>query len=177
MKFSETSLHGAYIIDIEPVTDIRGYFARTYCEKEFNELGLKVPFVQCNVSYNHNRGTLRGMHYQQTPYEETKLIRCIRGAIYDVIIDIRPESPTYMQWIGVELSEHNNRSLYVPEGFAHGFQTLEDRTEVFYQMGAFYVPESGRGIRWNDPAFGIQWPLSNPIMSDRDRQYSDWKES
>lgn len=174
MKFLATSLRDAWIIEPERLTDDRGFFARTFCRDEFTAHGLKPNFVQCNVSYNAERGTLRGMHYQESPYEEAKLVRCTRGAIFDVIIDLRKASAAYKQWIEVELSADNYRMLYVPEGFAHGFQTLEDGSEVFYQMSEMYRPEAARGIRWNDPLFGILWPLGKPIISPRDAAYRDF---
>lgn len=171
MIFTETKLKGAYIIDIEPLEDERGFFARSWCQKEFADRGLNAALAQCNISYNKKRGTLRGMHYQDAPYQEAKLIRCTRGAIHDVIVDLREDSPTCRQWAGVELSAGNRRMLYVPEGFAHGFQSLEDDSEVFYQMSEFYFPGYARGIRWDDPALGISWPLQDPIMSAKDRSY------
>lgn len=154
--------------------DHRGFFARTFCEKEFESHGLNSRFVQCNVSFNRFNGTLRGMHFQAAPYEEAKLIRCNRGAIYDVIIDLRFGSPTFKQHFGVFLSADNGTMLYVPEGFAHGFQTLEDHTEVFYQMSQFYAAEYSQGVRWNDPAFGIEWPAGERIIIERDRSYPDF---
>jgi dTDP-4-dehydrorhamnose 3,5-epimerase len=178
MKLSETKLKGAYIIEIEPVTDERGFFARSFCANEFEKHGLNPRIVQCNISYNKKRATLRGMHYQVAPYEEAKLVSCIKGAIYDVIIDLRPDSPTYCQWFAVELTAHRSpltapsKMLYIPEGFAHGFQTLEDDTVVYYQMSEFYHPECARGVRWDDKAFGIEWPMPNPIMSERDKSFS-----
>lgn len=174
MKFLETPLKGAYLIEIEPHQDERGFFARTFCKEEFTKHDLKDDFLQCNVSFNHRRGTVRGMHYQVKPFEETKLIRCTRGAIYDVIIDLRQTSDTYLRWYAIELNENNGRMLYVPEGFAHGFQTLEDNTEVFYQMSEFYHPDCAFGVRWDDSAFGIRWPLTNYIMNDKDRNYPNW---
>lgn len=175
MILQETKLIGAYLIETEPLTDDRGFFARTFCEQEFAAKGLKTHFVQCNISFNHKKGTLRGMHYQIAPYPEAKLVRCTKGAIYDVIIDIRPDSPTFKQWIAADLTADNRRQLYIPEGFAHGFQTLEDNSEVFYQMAEFYHPESARGIRWNDPAFGIKWPpADHRIISPRDSAYEDF---
>jgi dTDP-4-dehydrorhamnose 3,5-epimerase len=172
--FIETKLKGAFIIELERLEDERGFFARSFCQKEFEERGLNPCIVQCNVSYNKNRGTLRGMHYQTAPYEEVKLVRCIRGAIYDVAIDLRKDSPTLKQWIAVELTAENHRMLYIPEGFAHGFQTLKDNTEVFYQVSAFYHPESDKGVRWNDPAFRIVWPDDIRVISDRDRKCPDF---
>lgn len=175
MKFIETKLKGAYIIEVQPIIDERGLFARSWCRKEFEERGLNPNLVQCNISFNKQKGTLRGMHYQAEPYQEAKLVRCTMGAIYDVIIDLRRESPTFRQWVGVELTASNRRMLYLPEQFAHGFQTLEDNTEVFYQMSEFYHPEYQRGNRWNDPALDIAWPISSPIVSPRDRSYPDFE--
>lgn len=175
MKFMETKLEGAYIIEPERLEDERGFFARTFCQKEFEANGLNTRLVQCSTSYNKRKGTLRGMHYQVAPMAEAKLVRCTRGAIYDVIIDLRQESPTYSKWAAVELTADNRLMLYIPEGFAHGFQTLEDDTEVFYQMSEFFSPEYARGMRWDDPAFGIEWPISNPILSEKDRTYKGFK--
>ncbi len=174
MIFSKASLEGAFIIEPEPVEDERGFFARAWCQREYEARGLNPRLVQCSISFNNKKGTLRGMHYQIKPYQEAKLLRCTRGAIYDVIIDLRPDSPTFKQWIAVELTAENRRMLYVPEGFAHGFQTLEDYTEVFYQMSEFYAPDCARGVRWNDPAFGIRWPAGELIISERDRSYPDF---
>lgn len=171
MIFRETKLKGAFIIDVEPSTDERGFFARTWCQREFAVHGLKSRFVQCNISYNKKKGTLRGMHYQIAPHAEAKVVRCTRGAIYDVIIDLRPDSPTFKQWLAVELTADNRRMLYIPEEFAHGFQTLEDDTEVFYQMSEFYHPECARGVRWDDEAFGIEWQGEISIISENDRSY------
>jgi dTDP-4-dehydrorhamnose 3,5-epimerase len=171
MIFTETPLKGAYIIDIEPYQDHRGFFARSWCRHEFESHGLVPSVVQANISYNPKKGTLRGMHYQIAPHEETKLVRCTRGAIYDVIIDLRPESPTFKQWFGVELTSDNRRMLYVPKRFAHGFITLQDETEVFYQVSEFYNPESERGLRYDDPAFNIQWPLDVQVISEKDRRW------
>jgi len=174
MIFKETKLKGAFIIEPERLEDERGFFARTWCQREFEAHGLNPRLVQCNISFNKKKGTLRGMHYQIAPYEETKLVRCTMGAIFDVIIALRPDSPTFKQWVAVELTAENRRMLSIPEGFAHGFQTLEDNTEVFYQMSEFYHPECARGVRWNDPAFGTEWPLSDPILSDKDRSFKDF---
>jgi dTDP-4-dehydrorhamnose 3,5-epimerase len=174
MIFKETRLKGAYIIELEPLGDERGFFARSFCQKEFGEHGLNPRIVQCNISYNKKKGTLRGMHYQVAPYEEAKLVSCVRGAIYDVIIDLRPSSPTCSQWLAAEISSENNSMIYVPEGFAHGFQTLKDDTVVFYQMSEFYHPECARGVRWNDPAFGVKWQDYIKIVSERDRSYPDY---
>jgi len=174
MKFTETHLKGAYIIEPEPIEDERGFFARSWCQKEFEAQGLNYNLVQCNISFNKKKGTLRGMHYQVAPHEEVKLVRCTKGVIYDVIIDLRPESSTFKQWIAVELTDKNYKMLYIPEGFAHGFQTLEDSTEVFYQMSAFYHSECARGVRWDDPTFQVEWPKGERIISDKDLQYMDF---
>lgn len=174
MKFTQTKLAGAYIIDIERLEDERGFFARSWCEQELREHGLNPRLAQCSISFNRQRGTLRGMHYQIAPDEEAKIVRCTAGSIHDVIIDLRPESPTFTRWVGVELSAENRRMLYVPEGFAHGFQTLADNSEVFYQISEFYAPASARGVRWNDPRFGITWPLEVTTMSDKDRLCKDF---
>ncbi len=175
MIFRETELKGAFIIELEKLEDARGFFARAWCQKEFEAHGLTARLVQCNLSFNKKRGTLRGMHYQAAPYEEVKLVRCTRGAVYDVIIDLRPESPTYKQWLGVELTADNYKMLYVPEGFAHGYQTLTDDAEVFYQVSQFYTPASERGVRWDDPAFGIEWPETDTrIISDKDESWPDY---
>ena len=216
MIFTETNLKGAYLIEIEPIEDERGFFARSFCQEEVRLHGINMNIAQCNISFNKKKGTLRGMHYQAAPYEEAKLVRCVRGAIYDVIIDLRPDSPTYCKWIAVELTglgfqfaadssqmtayspqlaAHSSQltaqgspsaayslpltaycylMLYIPQGFAHGFLTLEDDTEVFYQMSEFYAPGYGRGIRWNDPAFGITWPGEINVISDQDLTYPDF---
>ena len=172
MKFTETKLKGAYIIEPELITDERGFFARSWCQQKFTERGLNPNLVQCNISFNLKKGTLRGMHYQVKPHEEAKLVRCTMGAIYDVIIDIRPKSLTFKHWISVELTAENRNMLYIPEGMAHGFQTLVDNTEVFYQMSEFYHPEATRGIRWNDPKLSIKWPIQELVISQKDRSYS-----
>jgi len=174
MIVSETELKGAFTIAPEKFTDVRGFFARTWSQQEFRELGLDVNIVECNVSFNKAKGTLRGMHYQAEPHGQVKVVRCTRGAIFDVIIDLRPESSTFKQWVGMELSAQNHLMLYVPRGFAHGFQTLRDNTEVLYQMSSYYAPESGRGVRWNDPSFGIDWPPGERIIIDRDSAYPDF---
>ncbi len=174
MLFHETRLEGAFVIELEKREDTRGFFARGWCQKEFEDHGLVAQVVQANISYNRKKGTLRGMHYQVAPVEETKLVRCVRGGIYDVIIDLRPESPTYKQWIGVELTAENYKMLYVPENFAHGLQTLEDDTEVIYQVSQFYTPGAERGIRWNDPAFRIEWPQNIEVISDKDADWPDY---
>ena len=175
MNFLETKLKGSYLIELEKNTDERGFFARSYCRKEFEKYGLNSKVVQCNISFNKKKQTLRGMHYQTKPYEEAKLIRCTHGAIYDVIIDLRPDSSTYLKHYGVQLNEDNRLMLFVPEGFAHGFITLQDRTEIFYQMSEFYAPESAMGLRYNDPLFGIKWPEDAKIISNRDKNYPDFK--
>ena len=171
MKISETSLAGAYLIEPELLTDERGFFARTYCRTELARLDLDTWIEQCNISFNVKKGTLRGFHYQIAPHAETKIVRCTMGSMYDVIVDLRPGSRSLHQWIAVELNEHNRRMLYIPKGFAHGFQTLADNTEVFYQMSALYVPDAARGIRWDDPVLGVQWPLPSPTISEKDRTY------
>ena len=171
MRFEQTPLAGAYLVGPEPFEDDRGSFMRTFCRDEFGAASLPTTFVQCNASYNRRKGGLRGMHYQKAPHEEGKLVRCTAGAVFDVIVDIRPESVTYCQWFGVELTQQNHRALYIPHGFAHGFQTLQDHSEVFYQMTEVYHPESSAGLRWDDPAFGIDWPLPNPTFSARDASY------
>jgi dTDP-4-dehydrorhamnose 3,5-epimerase len=171
VNFIETTISGLYIVELETLSDERGYFARSFCAREFEKLGLESTVAQCNVSFNSKAGTLRGLHFQAPPYEEAKLVRCTRGAIYDVAVDIRPDSPTYLKWFAVELAGENGRMIFIPRGFAHGFQTLADSTEVFYLMSEFFHPDSARGLRWNDPAIAIPWPLSNPIMSDKDRTY------
>jgi dTDP-4-dehydrorhamnose 3,5-epimerase len=170
MRFTAL-LPAAFRIDVEPHADERGLFARTFCADEFAAHGLPRGFVQCSTSYNARRGTLRGLHWQAAPHEEAKLVRCTRGRALDVIVDLRPDSPTRRQWRAVELSQDNRTALFIPEGYAHGFQTLEDDTEILYQMTAFYVPEQARGARWDDPAFAIDWPLSEPILSQRDASF------
>jgi len=174
MKFIETELKGAYIIELEPIEDERGFFARTFCQEEFKKAGIEFTIVQCNISYNKKKGTIRGMHYQDLPYPEAKIVSCIKGKIYDVVIDLRPHSPTFGKWISVELDDKNFRMLYVPKFFAHGFQTLEDDTIVFYQMSEFYHPECARGIRWNDPFFNIKWPLEPTVISEKDKNWPLW---
>lgn len=174
MIFTETPLKGAFIIDIERLGDERGFFARTWCEREFHAHGLNPCVVQCNVSFNRKQGTWRGMHYQETPHEEAKLVRCTSGSIYDIIIDLRRESPTFKEHIGVVLSAENRKMLYVPERFAHGFITLTDDTEIFYQMSEFYCAQSARGIRWDDPSFGLSLPHEVTVISERDRSYPDF---
>jgi dTDP-4-dehydrorhamnose 3,5-epimerase len=175
MIFTETKLDGAFLIDIEERTDERGFFARSWCQKEFEQHGLMPRVVQANISFNHKKGTVRGMHYQASPYEETKLVRCTRGAIYDVIVDLRKGSPTYCQWLSAELTADNRRMLFVPEGYAHGFQTLTDATEVCYQVSQFYTPGAERGARFNDPAFSIRWPLDVTVISEKDANWADFQ--
>jgi dTDP-4-dehydrorhamnose 3,5-epimerase len=174
MKFTELSVAGSYRLEPEPAIDERGFFARTFCQAEFATRGLNPALVQCSVSFNRRAGTLRGMHYQKAPDEEAKLVRCTAGAIYDVVLDLRPGSASYLRWEGVELSAYNHHALYVPEGCAHGFLTLVDDSEVFYQMSKDYRPEAAAGVRWDDPVFGIEWPSSDVIMSERDRNYAFW---
>lgn len=175
MRFTPTSLHDAVVIDLEPIQDDRGFFARAWDEHELAEHGLETRIAQCNVSFNERKGTLRGLHLQRPPYEETKLIRCIRGSLFDVIIDLRPGSPSFRQWSGVELSAANRRTLYVPRGFAHGFQTLDDDTEAFYMVSEFYRPAAESGVRWDDPSFGIDWPLGTPVeISQKDASWPDF---
>jgi dTDP-4-dehydrorhamnose 3,5-epimerase len=174
MIFSETKLKGAFIVEPERLEDERGFFARSWCQREFEENGLNPRIVQCNISFNVKRSTLRGMHYQTAPFEEAKLVRCTSGAIYDVIVDIRPDSSTYKRHFGIVLSEENRKMLFIPERFGHGFLTLEDNTEVFYQMSEFYSPERARGFRWDDPAFSITWPEDIRVISERDRNYPDF---
>lgn len=175
MIFTETKLAGVYIIDTERVEDERGFFARAYDEAAFAERGLQTDFPQCNISFNRYKGTLRGMHYQVEPHGEAKLIRCTMGALYDVALDVRPVSPTYKQWLAVELSAENRRMFYLPTGIAHGFMTLQDNTEIFYMMGATYHPECARGLRWDDPAFAIEWPETDIVISEKDRNFPLWK--
>lgn len=174
MIFSETRLPGVFIIDIEPAFDERGFFARTWCAEELARRGLESTLSQCSLSFNKTIGTLRGMHYQAAPHDEAKVVSCIAGAIYDVIVDLRPASPAFRQWIGVELSGENRRLMYVPPGLAHGFLTLRDTSAVYYQISGSFVPESARGVRWNDPAFGIVWPAAPSVILERDRLYPDF---
>ena len=174
MIFRETTVAGVVVVDLERHEDNRGFFARTWCQREFAEHGLDARLVQCSLSWNRRRGTLRGLHYQAPPHAEAKLIRCTRGALWDVALDLRRQSPTFGRHLGVELTGGNRTMLYIPEGVAHGFQTLEDDTEVFYQMSEFYAPEAAQGVRFDDPAFGIRWPIPDPIMLERDRAYPDF---
>ena len=175
MIFKETELGGAFVVEPEMFEDERGFFARGWSRREFEERGLDARLVETNISFNRRRGTLRGMHFQSAPRAQAKLVRCTMGAIYDVVVDLRPESPTFKRWVGVELSADNRLMLFVPEGFAHGFQTLADETEVFYQMSEYYAPETAGGVRWDDPAFGIEWPDAPArIINERDANYPDF---
>jgi dTDP-4-dehydrorhamnose 3,5-epimerase len=174
MKFSPTSLAGAYIIEPERLQDDRGFFARAWCRREFGALGLDGELVQANVGFNHKRGTLRGMHFQVAPHQEAKLVKCTRGVLWDVIVDLRADSPTRCKWIGVELTEDNHKMIYVPAGFAHGYQTLADDSELTYYTTAFFAPDAARGVRFDDPAFAIAWPLEVRTISARDRSWPDY---
>jgi dTDP-4-dehydrorhamnose 3,5-epimerase len=171
MIFTESSLPGAFLVELELLTDERGFFARTYCLDEFAARGLGTPLRQCSVSYNARKGTLRGLHYQAAPHEEHKLVRCTAGAIFDVIVDIRPQSRQYRRWFGTELSAQNRRALFIPPGFAHGFVTLSDDAEVYYMISVPHAPAHAHGFRWSDPAFAIQWPLAPSVISARDAAY------
>ncbi len=175
MIFTETKLKGAFIIEINKLSDDRGFFGRSWCKREMEEHGLNGNVVQANTSFSKKKGTIRGFHYQKPPYEETKMIRCTKGAIYDVIIDLREDSPTYMQWIGVELTEDNYKMLYVPENFAHAFITLTDNSEVYYLVTSYYTPNSEAGIRFDDPAFNVKWPVPVEVVSEKDKSFPDFK--
>lgn len=176
MKFTETKLKGAFLIDFEKREDNRGFFARAFCKKEFSEQGLETDLVQANCSYNFEKGTLRGMHRQIDPYQEVKIVRCTRGTIWDCIIDLRKDSPTYKQWVGVELSQDNHRTLYVPKDFGHGYLTLTDNSEVTYLVTEYYQPGAETGLRWDDNAFNIQWPqqINLELMTEKDRNWPDY---
>ena len=174
MIFTPTTLDGAFVIEPEPIPDARGLFARTWCQHELQAHGLESRLAQCSTSFNKRKGTLRGMHYQLPPFAEVKIVRCTRGSIYDVIIDLRPQSATFTRHFSTTLTADDRKAMYVPAGFAHGFQTLEDDTEVLYQMSAFYSPDHARGVRWNDPAFAIVWPADERMLSERDRSYPDF---
>lgn len=174
MKFTPTKLGGAYVVEPEKIGDERGFFARLWCRDAFAAQGLAGAVVQANVSFNARRGTVRGMHYQAAPHAEVKLVRCTRGALYDVAVDLRPGSPTYRQWVGAELTAENHRMLYVPEGFAHGYLTLEDATEITYLTSCAYAPEAERGVRYNDPSLGIAWPIPVEVVSEKDRAWADF---
>jgi dTDP-4-dehydrorhamnose 3,5-epimerase len=173
MIFQPTKLEGVYVIETERLEDDRGFFGRTWCRQEFAVRGLNSDLNQVSVSFNRRQGTLRGLHYQEAPHGETKLVRVTRGTIFDVVVDLRPKSPTYKQWIAVELDQENRLSLYIPDGFAHGFETLSDNAEVLYQISTPYVASAARGVRWDDPAFGIPWPIEISVISPRDREYAD----
>lgn len=173
MIFHPTAIPGARLIEPERLEDERGFFARTWCEREFSAAGLPTRLAQCSLSYNAARGTLRGLHYQAPPHEESKVVRCVRGAIHDVVVDLRSDSPAYLEHLGVELSAENRLALFVPEGCAHGFLTLEEDTEVYYMISEFYEPAAARGVRWNDPALGIEWPEEPRVLSERDAGYPD----
>lgn len=176
MKFIETNLPDAYVIEVEPFEDERGFFARTFCKQEFKSRNINPNLAQMSIAFNTKKGTLRGMHYMLPPNEEAKVVRCTRGAIFDVIIDLRPKSPTFKQWFSTELTEDNYKMVYLPESCAHGYVTLQDNTEVLYQMSIVFVPESYAGVRWDDPAFKIKWPkIDNLIISDKDKSYPDFK--
>ncbi len=175
MKFARTPIAGGWLLALEPIEDERGFFARTFCAEEFAEHGLDSELVQCSVSFNHRRGTLRGMHYQAAPHEEGKLVRCTRGAIWDVIVDLRPDAPSFRQHCGARLDEVNRLAVWVPPGVAHGFLTLTDDAEVFYQMSVAFEPSAARGVRWNDPAFAIDWPAEPAVISERDAGYPDFR--
>ena len=177
LRFSETSLPGAFVIELERHEDERGFFARSYCDREFAAHGLPVSWPQSNLSRNARAGTLRGMHFNAPPDEEAKVVRCVSGAIWDAIVDLRPESPTHLRWFGIELSVEKGNAVYVPPGFAHGFLTLRDASDVWYQMGAFFKPDAARGMRWNDPRIGIAWPAQPVVISDRDARYPDFDPS
>jgi dTDP-4-dehydrorhamnose 3,5-epimerase len=175
MRFTELELPGAYLVELDRIEDERGFFARTFCRQEFAEHGLETDVVQANTAFNRRAGTLRGLHFQAEPHAETKLVRCTRGAVYDVIVDLRPGSATYARWIGVELTVDNDAMLYVPRGFAHGYQTLVDDTETSYLMGTAYEASAGSGVRWDDPAFGIEWPeVGERTISERDLGWPDF---
>ncbi len=177
MIFRQLELPGVFVLEPERKADSRGFFARTYCRQELEDHGLDPTVVQCNVSVNHKKGTVRGMHWQAAPYEEIKLVRCTNGAVYDVVLDLRPDSPTFLNHVGVELTRDNRNAIYIPAGCAHGFQTLEDETEVFYQMSELYYPDAARGVRWNDPSFDISWPLPISKIADKDLAFEDFDPS
>ena len=177
MKLTSTGLDGAFVIEIEPIVDDRGFFARAWCRREFEAAGIHLDFVQANIAFSKKKGTLRGMHYQKAPHAEVKLLRCVRGSVFDVMIDLRPNSPSFKKWFGIELTAANNKMVYVPEGFAHGYLTTVADTEVFYPVSAYYSPASEGGVRWNDPAFGIVWPQTEDlIISKKDENWPDFKE-
>ncbi|MDB4976263.1 MAG: dTDP-4-dehydrorhamnose 3,5-epimerase [Myxococcaceae bacterium] len=175
MKFIETNLKDVYVVELEEIADSRGFFARSFCGREFEKHGLKATVAQGNLSFNHKKGTMRGMHYSARPVTETKLVRCTAGAVYDCIVDVRPESPTYLQHFGIELTAQNRRALYVPEMFAHGYLTLTDGAEVVYQVGDFYQPGYERGVRYDDPKFGIKWPIAVEVISEKDTKWAPFQ--
>ncbi len=174
MIFTGLGVEGAFLIEPERLEDTRGFFARSWCREEFGARGLERALAQCDISFNKKKGTLRGLHFQAPPFEEVKLVRCTMGAIFDVVLDLRAESPTFLRHVAVVLTAENRRMMYVPKGVAHGFQTLEGDSEVFYQMSQVYAPAFARGVRWNDPVFGIEWPIGDPVISERDRAYGDF---
>ena len=174
MNFIETEIKDLFVVELNKIGDERGFFARTWCEKEFADKNLTSRMLQANTSYSKDKGTLRGLHYQLSPHEEAKLMRCIKGAIFDVAVDLRPDSETYKKWFGIELTESNRKMLFIPEGFAHGYQTLVENTEAFYMSSAFYAPEAERGLRWNDPAIGINWPITDELnITEKDQSWAD----
>ena len=175
MRFTESKIPGAWIIDITPIPDRRGFFAMTWLPEQFRERGMNPALAQCNLAFNHQRGTLRGMHFQLAPHAQAKIIRTTRGALLDVIVDLRPDSPAFKQWDAVELTADNHRMLYMPEGVAHGYVTLEDNTEAYYHVSSAWVPAAESGVRWNDPAFAIQWPFEPAVVSDRDAAWPDYR--
>ncbi|MCH9651625.1 MAG: dTDP-4-dehydrorhamnose 3,5-epimerase [Deltaproteobacteria bacterium] len=175
MIFRESPLKGAFVVEVERLSDDRGFFARTFCQRDFEAQGLSPATAQCNISFNHRKGTVRGLHFQQPPHEEAKVVRVTRGAIFDAIVDLRPSSPTFLEVFAITLSAEKRNQLYIPKGFAHGFQTLEDDSEVFYQMSDFFQPGAARGYRWNDPAFAIEWPLEVTVISERDQELPLWR--
>ena len=174
MKFTETPIGGVLLIDLDPIEDERGFFARTYCEEEFRRLGLEPHIAQSSMSWNARSGTVRGMHYQRDPHGEVKLVRCTSGAVHDIVIDLRRESPTFRRWFGADLTARNRRMLYIPQGIAHGYQSLENETEIIYSMSTPYCPEAAAGVRWDDPAFAVRWPLDVTVIAERDRTYPDF---
>ena len=174
MNFIETEIKDLFVVELNKIGDERGFFARTWCEKEFADKNLTSRMLQANTSYSKDKGTLRGLHYQLSPHEEAKLMRCIKGAIFDVAVDLRPDSETYKKWFGIELTESNRKMLFIPEGFAHGYQTLVENTEAFYMSSAFYAPEAERGLRWNDPAIGINWPITDELnITEKDLSWAN----
>jgi len=175
MKFKKTKIDGAFLIRLERICDDRGFFARSFCQNEFRQVNINMNIVQCNISYNIKKGTIRGIHYQDPPFEEEKIVTCQKGSIFDVFIDLRKKSPTYLNWDAIELNSNSHDMIYIPRGCAHGFQTLEDNVIVFYQMGEFYNPSYSRGIRWDDPLFGIEWPFEVSVISEKDKCYPDFK--